>query len=333
MNVGLPTKSLDERAKLCVDTCLNVTAGETVVVVADSKHQLLADALVQVSRRRGAEPSVVTLPDPQLYEKEPPLEIARVIHGADVVFIALPPEFGCQFWHTDARQAASQAGARIGLVFPPATWDITGEDILATRQLTEALAAALDSANTTRVTTPAGTDVHMSVSGRRAFACHSILHRPGDTATVPDWGDAEISPVEGSAKGTVVIDGSMTFIGKVHEPIVLTVDAGRVVGIDGGVEAQRLHEILAGADANSRNIAEFGIGTVPRGEITGHKDDALLGTAHIALGHNVSLGGTVESNVHIDGVMRRPTIVLDGQPIINDGIVNETIVSDRRNNA
>lgn len=311
---------LPERARLCIEGCLNVQPEERVVIVGDRASQSLSRALSEAALDRGADPVILTLPDRKMYEKDPPSPVAAAMKEANVIIVTLPPEYGCQFWHTPARQAASRAGARVGLVFPPATWEITSEQLAETRTLTENLAKALDAASHAHLTTPSGTDLTMDLGGRPGFACYSILHNAGDTATIPDWGDAEASPVEGSSEGTVVIDGSMTFIGKIKKPIVLTVHKGNVTCIEGGAEARRLEKILAGGDQGARNIAEFGIGTVPRGSITGHKDDKLLGTAHIAVGHNVTLGGVVDSNIHMDGVMRRPTIVLDGRTIMTDGV-------------
>jgi leucyl aminopeptidase (aminopeptidase T) len=309
-----------QRARLCVETSLAVQEGENVLIVSDDPSRSFADSLAAVSLERGAEAVVLHLPVRKIYDKDPPEMVAAAMQVADVIFVTLPPEHACQLWHTSARQTATEAGARVGLVFPPATWDITPAQIEGTQVLTENLAKLLDAASHARLTTPAGTDLTMDLSGREGFGCVSVLHNPGDTATIPDWGDAEIAPVENTSEGTVVYDGSMTFIGKISHPITVTVRAGHAVDVTGGEEAARLDEILNGASGDPRNIAEFGIGTVPRGRITGHKDDHLLGTAHIALGHNITLGGTVESNIHLDGVMRHPTIVLDGRPVMTSGI-------------
>jgi leucyl aminopeptidase (aminopeptidase T) len=43
------------------------------------------------------------------------------------------------------------------------------------------------------------------------------------------------------------------------------------------------------------------------------------GTAHVALGDNRSLGGTVESPLHIDFILLRPTVWLDGREVVRDG--------------
>jgi leucyl aminopeptidase (aminopeptidase T) len=309
-----------ERAQLCLDACLAVKPGEKVLVIGDRASQPLARAMSETALERGADPVILILPDRKIYEKNPPAPVAAAMKEADVIIVTIPPEYGCQLWHTPARQEASRAGARVGLVFPPATWDITSEHLRETRILTRNLTAKLEVAKHAHLTAPGGTDLHMTLQGRPAFGCYSLLHERGETATIPDWGDAEISPLEGTSQGTVVIDGSMTFIGKIKTPIVLTVENGRVTRVEGGKEADRLKTILQGADAGGTNIAEFGIGTVPRGVITGHKDDKLLGTAHIALGHNVTLGGTVDSNIHMDGIIKRPRIELDELVVMDDGV-------------
>jgi leucyl aminopeptidase (aminopeptidase T) len=44
-------------------------------------------------------------------------------------------------------------------------------------------------------------------------------------------------------------------------------------------------------------------------------DEKVQGTAHLAFGTSASFGGVNEAGVHIDGVMRQPSIELDGQPL------------------
>jgi leucyl aminopeptidase (aminopeptidase T) len=68
-------------------------------------------------------------------------------------------------------------------------------------------------------------------------------------------------------------------------------------------------------------IAELGIGTNPNACVTGHilEDEKAIGTAHLAFGTSASFGGDNVSNVHIDGLVRAPTIELDGRLLMRDG--------------
>jgi NADPH:quinone reductase len=71
--------------------------------------------------------------------------------------------------------------------------------------------------------------------------------------------------------------------------------------------------------------AEFGIGTNPSARITGIvlEDEKVYGTIHIAFGSNKPFGGTTEAGVHIDCVVKFPTVWLDGEKIIENGKVAE----------
>lgn len=307
------------RSALCLDTCLGMQPGEQVTVLYDVLYREDAVALADYASKSGAHPRLVEVPERQLGEKDVSPEAAAQLLGSDVLVVVFDPEDACQFWHTESRSNASAEGARVGLLFPPADWDITAEDLVVTKALTDRLAQLLDTASDARVVTAAGTDLTMSLAGREGFSCHSILHEVGATATIPDWGDAEISPLEGTASGTIVYDGSIAFIGKLDAPITVQVVDGAITSISGGESAAELQRIMDLEGPTARNVAELGIGTVPRGEITGHKDDKLFGTVHIALGHNVSLGGSVEAPVHLDGVMHNPTLWLDGREVLVEG--------------
>jgi len=71
----------------------------------------------------------------------------------------------------------------------------------------------------------------------------------------------------------------------------------------------------------AKNIAEFGIGTNDQAIITGFtlEDEKVMGTVHIAVGDNSSFGGKVEVNSHLDGIINKPILFIDGEKIIYSG--------------
>ena len=74
---------------------------------------------------------------------------------------------------------------------------------------------------------------------------------------------------------------------------------------------------------NCRIIAELGIGTNPKARLTGKlmTDEKVMGTIHIAIGDNASpsYGGVNQAPIHIDGVVGQPTLVVDGETLIEEG--------------
>ncbi|KKM12395.1 hypothetical protein SY88_04450 [Clostridiales bacterium PH28_bin88] len=91
--------------------------------------------------------------------------------------------------------------------------------------------------------------------------------------------------------------------------------------IDLNVAAQWLKESIDSCGLPAANLAEMGIGTNERAIVTGNilEDEKVMGTVHVAFGDNKGLGGTVEAGIHLDGLILRPTLEIDGQVVIKEG--------------
>ncbi|MFC1890701.1 aminopeptidase, partial [Thermodesulfobacteriota bacterium] len=99
------------------------------------------------------------------------------------------------------------------------------------------------------------------------------------------------------------------------------VEDGFAREIRGGPEADRLVGMLDRHGEAARNIAELGVGTNDQAVITGQvlEDEKVMGTIHIALGNNITMGGTCDVSLHLDGVVRSPTLSVDGRVILDEG--------------
>lgn len=202
-------------------------------------------------------------------------------------------------------------------------------DLLARRAA--AIKAILDRAVAVTVTAPGGTDIHIGLENRLAMLDDGNFRSGGDGGNLPA-GEAFISPVNGTASGTIVFDGSMSLNDRdilVTEPIVCTVDGGFVRAIEGGDEAAGLREsveqgaalarefekngkLAAGEGAryaqNARNIGELGIGLNPAAIISGAmlEDEKAFRTCHFAIGANYD--EDAPALIHLDGLVKNPTI-------------------------
>lgn len=169
------------------------------------------------------------------------------------------------------------------------------------------------------LTTEAGTDLRASIKGRRTIIEAGFALNPGETAAFSD-GEVSLTPVEGTAEGTVIVDGPVAYLGQPASLIKLSVRAGRVVKVQGGKEAEKIEEWLEKVD-NFDNFAEIGIGVNPRARVSGdwQEEKKRLGSAHIALGDNIYYGGAVNCLLHFDMVLYEPTVEVDGRIIVKDG--------------
>lgn len=190
------------------------------------------------------------------------------------------------------------------------------------------------------VTAPGGTDLQIPVEGRKLLYDDGDFSKPGTGGNIPA-GEVFISPVVGDAEnnipgcqGVIVYDGSMTFSDGdsiLETPITCTVKDGYVTSITGGAEAKRLNKTVTEAEVNpfnlekegklekgmaevykknARNIGELGIGLNPAASINGNmlEDEKAFHTCHFAIGQNYD--NDAPALIHLDGVVRNPTIVL-----------------------
>jgi len=70
---------------------------------------------------------------------------------------------------------------------------------------------------------------------------------------------------------------------------------------------------------NARALGEFGIGLNPKAKIVGNvlEDEKVLGTVHFAIGSNYDQD--VLALIHSDGIVKNPTITVDGRTIMEQG--------------
>src|SRR4029077_20204143 len=133
-------------------------------------------------------------------------------------------------------------------------------------------------------------------------------------------GEGFIAPLEGTGEGTLVVDGSIAGVGRVEEPVTLTVRGGHLTEATGTAGAELL-DLLRAHGEDGTNVAELGIGTNEAAILTGNilEDEKILGTAHVAFGASAAIGGTVQVPVHLDCVVLRPIVEIDGATIVRAG--------------
>jgi leucyl aminopeptidase (aminopeptidase T) len=295
--------------------CFGVKSGESVLIVADTSTPFsIGRSLFEAARDLGCEAMIMTMLPRKRHGEEPPFAIAEAMKYADVVIA--PTTFSLT--HTQARINACKAGARIAsmpgiteemMVSGGITADYNKVNDIAIR-----LNKQLDNARRLRVVTESGTDIVFDLEGCTWMMDTGLCHEPGCSSNLPA-GELYIAPED--ANGVFVVDGSMSGFGILGSPLEFAVRNRYVTEIR-GKQAEKLNAMLDAVGDKARNIAEFGIGINPEARLIGNvlEDEKVGGTVHIALGDNSTFGGDVIAGVHLDGIITRPRIFLDGKEFI-----------------
>jgi len=325
---------------------MGLKPGETLLVVTDVprthdwqaenqakledmlERAMLARLVADIATEHFPDCPVVFLPFPATggHGTEPDQATAARMQKADVLIGLTTYSMS----HTNAREGATQAGARIASMpsFEARMFEAGGPMAVDHRQMAadcRAFADLLTAAAKVMVRTPHGTDLRFSLEGRPGQVDTGLYGTDPETWGNLPAGETFAVPLEGTGEGQLVAPAG--WYPNLSEDMIFRFEKGQVVELlGGGTVGDEFRQLLdLGSDdpvcKARRNLAELGIGTNPNA----HKPDNVLeaekikGTVHIAIGDNIHMGGQVEADLHEDFVQPQPDLFLDGKPVIVGG--------------
>ncbi len=344
-------KELSVAARVAVRDVLDVKKGEKVLIITNPEMNVhtismsIYDAVIEAkgvpalcvqpykTQLDFAEPSIV-----KAIESNPDVAISLSAEklGKDAAAMASPFKSGSKTYDHAFNYLMGEKKMR-SFWSPSVTMEMFAKtvpiDYAALRRDCKNLKAALDKANSARITTAAGTDITIGLKGRETHVDDGDFRRPGTGGNLPA-GEVYISPELGKSNGKIVFDGSISVTdGDVvtKEPVIVEVKDGFVVGIEGGREADALKEaiengerspvtwaregklasdLVEGYKRNASNLGELGIGLNRAAQIVGNmlEDEKVYSTCHIAIGSNYD--DDAKAMTHLDCLVKKPTIEL-----------------------
>lgn len=320
----------------------NVTKGMKVLVVTDFAHDpRVWQAIMSTLTEIGADAALSIFDARPADYYDPPTPVCNAMMQADLVVLIA----STGMLHAPASIKAQVAGIPVICMDGGMTLEMFQSGAVTENQREMAIRhhyvgmniLGVD-AKMCRVTSKFGTDLTYSVEGRiyppklpaEDFTPYKVNHLSKTSNRKSSLfrflypnGELNICPVEYSANGKLVIDLCMHQLGLLKEPIELTIEQGRISRIEGGTSAFKLRQYLeANADENGYVCpAEASVGINAKATIRGvqREDKNILGSMHFGLGTNVDVGGTIASNIHMDGVILEPTLYVDVDKRIEHG--------------
>lgn len=295
--------------------CFGVKRGESVLIVVDtSTPRSIGKSLFDAAKDIGCEVMVITMQPRSRHGEEPPRVVSEAMLNSDVVIAPTT----LSLTHTQARINACKAGARIASM-PGITENMmsSGGITADCRKLNEIALRwnkRLENVREVRVVTESGTDIVFDIDGCTWMMDTGMCHEKGCSSNLPA-GEMYIAPK--NANGVFVVDGSLSGFGLLNSPLEITVRNRYATSIKGKL-ADKLKGMLDRIGEKAYNIAELGIGINPEAKLIGNvlEDEKVGGTVHIALGDNSCFGGDVVAGIHLDGIIKKPVLFLDGEKFI-----------------
>jgi leucyl aminopeptidase (aminopeptidase T) len=318
----------DEFADTTVRQLVRPEQGEPFLIIADtSNHVELAEALLAAGLRSGADCQLIVKGRfTQGTESKPGPILSDAIRASRRILALCGG-----IVRAPATIEARAAGSRL------LSTELDGIEDYAIRALLDVDQDAMsrngrrvmdlwDSASICRVTSPQGTDVSFELKPRRSVVSDGALSEDGEVDFFPG-AQVSIAPVEATIQGTIVVDASDSVQRLVQTPYAFHLEAGRVISVEGGREANAVRNWMeTRQDPKIYQLCHFSIGLNPQAGISGKmiEDERMVTAVDFGFGYqDPSFNGTVGlSPYHLDVMLASPTITLDGREMSGGGKLN-----------
>lgn len=318
---------LSRAAFKLVKEVMLVEPGENVVVTGDtSTDRRVLDAIMNAVCIVGANPVLVYVPTNEKAYAEPVAPLGNAVAVADVwIELSYSSIMLCESW----RKAIDFGCRYINLTGMDVTMIVNciGKvDVTSVVALGEALKAKIEAGNEIVIKDANGTLLTAKNEGRP-------VRHSGQLAAFKGYpfmmcGQISWCPIEETIHGKLVFDAAIfppTDMGILSENVELTLEKGRVTKVEGGREAKRLSDWLHSFDdPNMFRLAHYSLGFNPGvTKATGRivEDERIFGCMEFGIGSQGKMiqGSYWTAASHTDGVVSRPSIILDGTVIEENG--------------
>lgn len=117
------------------------------------------------------------------------------------------------------------------------------EDPVEMSKMIDRVAEVMEGVEKVRITSENGTNLELDIKVPSLMKDNGIIDKPGTAGNFPSGEYAGSVDLAGTT-GTYVVDGAVGMIGRIDEPIIITIEDGVATNIEGGESAKRLKEIL-----------------------------------------------------------------------------------------
>ena len=328
--------TIEQGVKQAVENCLKVRPGDKALIITDRQTMGIGMALKTAIEKIAGSVQFFIMEDFGDRPIDMPPAILDAIKAADVsIYAAQGAEGELQTFRMPMLKAVQATTTlrhahMIGIT-PRIMCDGMCSDYKEIQRVSRLVYEKVKNAEKIQVTTEKGCDVTARFSSDlRWHISDGDIGKPGQWMNLPD-GEVLTSPI--NVNGTVIFDGCLgdyfaeKYASLEDKPITIEVENGRAIkdSIECADEQLRKEftDYLFENDENSNRVGEFAIGTNTglTELIYNGLQDEKFPSVHIAFGSPIPghTGADWDSKSHIDGLILSPTIIVDGETIMDKG--------------
>jgi len=329
---------LSQTAHLIVHKLLAVKPQEEILLIADTETNMeMVYSLAAAAKSIGCEYTIAVMPSrtgqPHL-SNVIPRSVAKAFEGADVAIGLTRTSFGPSLTPIQSELVFEKKKLRY---FSMALRDPISmmrggalADYDALRESAAKLKNIIEAGSRLTIQTELGTDFTAEVpkpedsptfTGPFVRVEDGWADKPGEEAAFPD-GEVFFAPREYSARGRLVIDGPIEYVGISNEPIEVIIQEGKILEINGrSIEARKLQELVKRIE-DADIVGEVAVGINPDSLRDGsaQEEKKTLSNCHIGFGIARGFPGTWMAKhktlIHSDMILRDVKVAIDGNVVV-----------------
>ncbi len=175
-----------------------------------------------------------------------------------------------------------------------------------------------------RITASNGTDLKLRLKNRPIHIHDGIIDKTDtDKGTLFETlpaGAIELAPDETSAEGTIAFDQPTALAGKMLSGLQWEFENGKLTKYSARSNLDSFKGLYDNALGDKDRVGNIAIGLNPRAELIGFFTDRIVeGTVSVGIGGNKGIGGTNETQFGHEETLRKPTLVVDGYTLVDQG--------------
>jgi leucyl aminopeptidase (aminopeptidase T) len=314
---------LANAARKLVEIAMPVQPGEQVVITADtSSDERVVWATAEAAYAAGATPTIVWYETMSTPCQDPPPPVARALTVADVWI-----EFAVTYiLYSNAHQEAVAGGCRYfclsGMDVDMMVRTIGKVNYPVLGEMADALYELSHEAQQIRVTSPAGTDLVVQPDPNAPPTFTQMGAGEGGGYSQMLAGQSWFEELSDTFHGTLVFDGAIwppAELGLLKNAVKITINQGRIEGIEGGAEARTFQRWLDGFENPLMHMVDHSCYGFNPGvtRLTGRivEDERLFGCMQFGIGRT-RLGAPS----HTDGIVTNPSVWADDVCLEDEGV-------------
>ncbi len=335
---------LSQTAHLIIHKLLAVRPDEELLLIADTETNMeMVYSLAAAAKSIGCEYTIAVMPSrtgqPHLLNVIPRV-IEKAFEGADVAIGLTRTSFGPSLAPIQSELVFEKKTLRYYSMALRDPVSMTRGGALADYDALKESAAKLkkifEAGTSLTINTAAGTDFTAEIpkpedspnfTGPFVRVEDGWADKAGEEAAFPD-GEVFFAPREHSARGRLIVDGPIEYVGLPGEPVEVIIQKGKITAVNGrSSEARQLRDLLDRIE-DADIIGEVAVGINPASLKDGspQEEKKALGNCHIGFGIARGFPGTwmarYQNLIHSDMNIRDVSVAIDGKIIVeNDRIV------------